>query len=141
MTVLQALLEQAQATPNAEAIVFENEIWTYQELVDKAQKIAQFLVEKGYKKDEIVAQFTLNSNAFMAIYYGVQLAGLTVMPVNTKLAPPEIDFIFRHSEAKVLIFDEKLQATVDATTYTFEHVVSLTEIESILQSESNQTLP
>ena len=36
MTVLQALLKQAQATPNAEAIVFENEVWTYQELVEKA---------------------------------------------------------------------------------------------------------
>ena len=141
MTVLQVLLEQAQATPNAEAIIFENEVWTYKELVDKAQKIAQFLVEKGFEKDDIVAQFTLNSNLFMAIYYGVQLAGLTVMPVNTKLAPPEIDFIFRHSEAKVLIFDEKLQATVDATTYTFEHVLSLTEIEAILQEESIPTLP
>ena len=54
MTVLQALLEQAQATPNAEAIIFENEVWTYKELVDKAQKIAQFLVEKGFEKDDIV---------------------------------------------------------------------------------------
>ena len=141
MTVLQALLKQAQATPNAEAIVFENEVWTYQELVEKAQKIAQFFVEKGYEKDAIVAQFTLNSNVFMAIYYGVQLAGLTVMPVNTKLAPPEIDFIFRHSEAKVLIYDEKLQATVDATTYAFEHVISLAEIEAILQQDVIPTLP
>lgn len=136
MTVLQALLDQAQATPKATAIQFENDVWTYEELFEKAQKIAYYFIENGYQKNDIVAQFMLNSNLFMAVYYGVQMAGLTVMPVNTKLAPPEVDFIFKHSEAKVLIYDEKLQDTVDATTHSFEQLLSLTQIQAIINEQS-----
>ncbi|MGN7479350.1 class I adenylate-forming enzyme family protein [Solibacillus silvestris] len=136
MTILKALVEQAEAAPQAEALQFGNEVWSYAELLNKAQKIAYYLVEKGYQKNDIVAEFALNSSLFMAVYYGVQMAGLTVMPVNTKLAPPEVDFIFRHSEAKLLIYDEKLQATVDATTYEFQEVLSLAQIQEILNDES-----
>lgn len=142
MTVLQALVDQALETPNATAIQFENEVWTYDELLDNSRKIAGYLIEKGFQKNDIVAEFALNSHLFMAVYYGVQLAGLTVMPVNTKLAPPEVDFIFKHSEAKVLIYDEKLQETIDLTTHGFQEILSLSQIKNILNEQSNSpTMP
>ncbi|MEK4230797.1 AMP-binding protein [Solibacillus sp. FSL H8-0538] len=71
-------------------MVFENSQWTYRKLYNYAKKVANYFTRQGYQKGEIVAQYTLNSDVFMAIYYGVQLAGLTVMPINTKLAPPEV---------------------------------------------------
>ncbi|WP_339173696.1 long-chain fatty acid--CoA ligase [Solibacillus sp. FSL R5-0691] len=136
MTVLQALVDQALKTPNATAIQFENEVWSYEELLSNSRKIAGYLIDKGFQKDDIVAEFALNSHLFMAVYYGVQLAGLTVMPVNTKLAPPEVDFIFKHSEAKILVYDEKLQATIDLTTHGFQEILSLSKIKEIVNGSS-----
>lgn len=136
MSVLQALLDQAQKTPKSTAIQFGDEVWSYEELLNNSQKIADYLLGKGYQKDDIVAEFALNSHLFMAVYYGVQLAGLTVMPVNTKLAPPEVDFIFKHSETKVLIYDEKLQATIDLATHEFQEILSLSQIKKIINEQS-----
>ena len=142
MAITKSLFEQSIKTPEAKAIMFHDESWTYKELYEKSLKIAHYLVKKGYKKDDIVAQFTLNSNLFMAIYYGVQLAGLTVMPVNTKLASPEVEYIFKHSKAKVLIYDEKLQGTIDFPLTGFDEVLTLEKIQAIIDTQmETQELP
>lgn len=140
MTITKVLYEQVQKAPKAEAVVFQEESWTYEELYDNSQKIAHYLIRKGYKKDDIVAQYTRNSNLFMAIYYGVQLAGLTVMPINTKLAPPEVDYIFKHSKASVLIYDEHLQDTIDATSNEFDEVLTLEHIQMIINKPLEESI-
>jgi long-chain acyl-CoA synthetase len=136
MFITNVLAEHAITKPDATAVVFEDRVWSYRELLQHSEKIAAFLLEKGYKKGDIIAQFMLNSDTFLAVYYGVQLAGLTVMPVNTKLAPPEIDYIFHHSEAKVLFYDEKVESLVEQTSYEFKEKINIAQIIEILQGES-----
>lgn len=135
MFITNVLTQHALSRPNEIAIVFEDRQWTYRELYNNAKKIANYLTRRGYKKGDIVAHFTLNSDLFMAVYYGVQLAGLTVMPINTKLAPQEVDYIFLHSEAKILIYDEKLEGTIQSTNANFEEVLTLQQIRTILADE------
>ncbi len=128
----QHALDRAEET----AIVFGDTQWTYRELYRNAKKIASYLQSKGYGKGDIIAQFMLNSDLFMAVYYGVQLAGCTVMPVNTKLAPPEVDYIFTHSAAKVLFYDDALQETLDVTNYHFDERLNLANILEIVEGDS-----
>jgi len=135
MSILNVLKQHASNTPNAPAIVFEGNEWSYSELYKNAQKIAGYLQQQGYQKGDIVAQFMLNSDSFMAVYYGVQLAGLTIMPVNTKLAPPEVEFIFGHSEAKLLIFDEKIEQTIANSTHSFKEKINSEKISEILNTD------
>lgn len=139
MLVLDHLKQYAEQTPQHEALVFEDRVWTYAELYEGAKKVAHYLSESGVQKGDIVAQYMLNSDYFMIVYYGIQLTGATVMPVNTKLAPPEVDYIFMHSQAKVLIFDEQLAATVDAATHTFDKIVTRTDITAVTASEKPTT--
>ncbi|HWK22117.1 MAG TPA: long-chain fatty acid--CoA ligase [Ureibacillus sp.] len=134
-TILNVLEQHAKNTPNAPAICFEGNEWTYSELYRNAQKIAAYLQQQGYQHGDIVAQFMLNSDFFMAIYYGVQLAGLTIMPVNTKLAPPEVEYIFSHSEAKLLIFDEKIEETIANSTHNFKEKINTAKIREILDMD------
>lgn len=91
--------------------------------------------KQGYKKGDIIAQFMLNSDAFMAVYYGVQLAGLTIMPINTKLAPPEVEYIFKNSEAKVLFYDEKIEQTIEGSLHSFNEQINSTKIRDILNAD------
>lgn len=129
------IIEQhALSKPSRPAIIFEKNTMTYGEMFANAKKIASYLQNKGYKKGDIIAQFMINSDLFIPVYLGVQLAGLTIMPVNIKLAPPEVDYIFNHSEAKVLFYDEKIEETINQTTYSFEEVISTTKIREIFNS-------
>ncbi|QBK26328.1 class I adenylate-forming enzyme family protein [Ureibacillus thermophilus] len=137
MLMTNIIEEHASKQPSKEAIVFENKTMTFGELFENAKKVAAYLQHKGYKKGDIIAQFMLNTDLFLPVYLGVKLAGLTVMPVNTKLAPPEVDYIFQHSEAKVLFYDEKIEEIIKPTTHTFDQVISTSKILEILHG--NQT--
>jgi long-chain acyl-CoA synthetase len=141
MAVTHVLQSHAQQTPEAIAIHFEGRDWTYLELYTKAKRVADYLTKRGYKKGDVVAQFMLNSDRFLVAYYGVQLAGLTVMPVNTKLAPPEVAYIFEHSQAKVLIADERLYDVVLSTEPNFEEMIWNGLFEAIMEDENQETLP
>lgn len=74
----------------------------------------------------------------MAVYYGVQLAGLTIMPVNTKLASPEVEYIFSHSEAKLLFFDEKIEQTIADSTHSFTEKINVAKIRDILNQDTTE---
>ena len=136
MFITNVLTQHALDRPEETAIVFENNEWTYRELYNNARKVACYLQSRGYKKGDIIAQFMLNSDLFMAVYYGVQLAGCTIMPVNTKLAAPEIDYIFIHSEAIALFYDEALAQTLEDTNYRFEEELNLQDIRAIIEDDS-----
>ncbi len=138
MFITSVLAKHAKNRPNAQAIVFEGEKWTYSELYENAKKIAAYLQQRGYKKGDIVAQFMLNSDLFMVVYYGVQLAGLTIMPINTKLAPPEVEYIFKNSEAKVLIYDEKIEQVIINSQHNFDEKINSSQLRKILQR--NETI-
>ncbi|TSI10658.1 long-chain fatty acid--CoA ligase [Lysinibacillus sp. BW-2-10] len=139
MFVTDVLRQHAMSNPDSLAIQFEENRWTYSELYKNAQKVASYLHQQGYKQGDLVAQFMLNSDLFLAVYYGVQLAGLTVMPVNTKLAPPEVEYIFSHSEAKVLFYDEKIEQTIQNSQHPFQQKISTTQLRELLQQESPYT--
>lgn len=136
MFVTNVLAQHALSRPEDTAIVFKNSEWTYGELYDHARKIASYIQSRGYKKGDIIAQFMLNSDLFMAVYYGVQLAGCTVMPINTKLAPPEVEYILMHSEAKAIFYDDQLAHILEQTNYPFEEELKLQDIRKILAEDS-----
>lgn len=134
MFITNVLAQHAMSKPDSLASVFEGNKWTYRELYYNAKQIAGYLQQQGYKKGDIVAQFMLNSDLFMAVYYGVQLAGLTIMPINTKLASPEVEYIFKNSEAKVLIYDEKIKQTIENSLHSFDEKINSAQLRDILQT-------
>lgn len=141
MNITNVIEKHALNQPSRPATIFEKSTMTYGELYSNAKKIASYLQKKGYQKGDIIAQFMLNSDLFMPVYFGVQLAGLTIMPVNTKLAPPEVDYIFKHSEAKVLFVDEKIEDTVNQTTHHFNEKITTKKIRELLQKDNSDFTP
>ncbi len=139
MFITNVLTQHALSKPHDVAVIFDGQQWTYRKLFYNARKVASYLTSRGYQKGDIVAQFMLNSDLFLAVYYGVQIAGLTVMPVNTKLAAPEVEYIFIHSEATVLIYDERLESTIKPSQHIFKETLNLQHIRAILDDDSYNT--
>jgi acyl-CoA synthetase (AMP-forming)/AMP-acid ligase II len=61
-------------------------------------------VQKGDK----IAIMSFNTPAFVIAFFGALKAGAAVVPVNHKLAAPEVDYILEHSDARALLFDGAL---------------------------------
>lgn len=126
------LQNYAVQQPEGIATLYDGKRLTYQEFFKCAETFAAYLQEQGFKKDDVIALYTLNSDLFLIAYIGVQLAGFVAMPINTKLAAPEVEFIFNHSEAKGLIYDERLSEILAGIPYSFSHAVGFKEMEKKL---------
>ena len=117
------LEDYAGQQPNAIATLYDGKAISYHDFYQRVERFATYLQEQDFKKDDVIALYTLNSDLFLIAYLGVQLAGFIVMPINTKLAAPEVDFIFNHSQARVLIFDERLTEVLEDVSYSFQHTI------------------
>ncbi|MCX5872969.1 MAG: AMP-binding protein [Deltaproteobacteria bacterium] len=82
--------------------------WSYLETREQAERVAAVLQNMGIGKGDKVAIMSQNTPAFVFTFYGILKARGTVVPINHKLAAPEVDYIVNHSESKIFFFDGSL---------------------------------
>lgn len=82
--------------------------WSYLEMREQAERVAGVLQNMGIGKGDKVAIMSQNTPTFVFSFYGILKAGGTVVPINHKLAAPEVDYIVNHSESKIFFFDGSL---------------------------------
>ncbi|MDE5412123.1 class I adenylate-forming enzyme family protein [Alkalihalobacterium chitinilyticum] len=112
MFIAEQLKEMVERQPNAIISSYLGRETTYQQFYKQAERLAGYFKQLGYGKEDIVALVLPNSDYFLTSYYACQIGGFAVLPINTKLAPREIEYILNHSEAKGIIYDQRFEATV-----------------------------
>lgn len=125
MFITESIARYADSQPDKIYTTYEGRTWTYQSFYEKAKRVASYFQNKGYEKEDIIALYALNSDIFLVCYFGIQLGGFTAMPVNTKLAAPEVEYIFSNSEAKALIYDVRIEETIHGTAHQFQDVLQI----------------
>ncbi len=88
--------------------------YTWGEVGDRVGRLAGALADLGVGAGDQVAIAALNSHRYFELYYGVARLGARVVPLNYRLAPPELVFILNHSESKVLVVDDAFVPLVEA---------------------------
>jgi len=87
--------------------------WTYGELAAKARAQATFLDGLGVPVGGRVAVISQNSARLLTSFFGVSAWGRVLVPVNFRLAVPEIQYIVGHSGADVVYADPSLKDVLD----------------------------
>ena len=91
----------------------EGEVMTYRDLEMLSNRFANGLVEMGVKKGDKVATLCLNCNEQIVAFFGTFKMGAMLVPVNVRLAAPEIVWILDHSDASVMIYTEEFKERVE----------------------------
>jgi long-chain acyl-CoA synthetase len=76
---------------------------TYAQLWDEAAKVAGGLHAAGVSRGDRVAIRHGNGADWVLAFLGTQMAGAVAVPVNTRLAPAEVDYLVGDSGAKLLL--------------------------------------
>jgi acyl-CoA synthetase (AMP-forming)/AMP-acid ligase II len=108
MSWLGVLEHHAQRTPDKPIAVFGDDVVTYQGMVDWASALAAGLEARGVGAGDVVGLLSYNNIEFLATIFAANYLGAIAMPVNWRLAAPELRFILEHSEARVLVSDSEL---------------------------------
>ena len=139
MLITEKFAEWVRIQPEKIYTYYEDREWSYQSFFTKAKRVAAYFQQRGYKKGDTIALYALNSDHFLVCYYGIQLGGFTLMPINTKLVPKEVDYILHHSEARSIIYDYHLTETLTKVSYEFDEKIVIggkDTLGEILQDES-----
>ncbi len=81
------------------ATVFEDTRLTYRELNNRVNQLANTLTGMGYRKGDRVTVLAVNTHKYLEIYFAAGKLGMSVTPLNFRLADDEIEFIVNDSEA------------------------------------------
>jgi acyl-CoA synthetase (AMP-forming)/AMP-acid ligase II len=102
--VVRGFAATVQAHPDRTAVVeLGGDSATYRELWDAARRVAGGLRAAGVGPGDRVAVSLPNGLAWVRVFWGVQLAGAVVVPLNTRLAPVEAAFIVTDCGADVVV--------------------------------------
>ena len=82
---------------------FRSEI-TWAEFDEQANRFANFLLSRGFKKGEKVAILLMNCLDWLPIYFGVLRAGCLAVPLNFRYTADEIKYCLELSDADALVF-------------------------------------
>lgn len=132
MDVGQILTLTSNKFPNRTAIVFEEKRFTYQQLNDRVNRLAQALVKLGLKKGEKVAVLLFNANQFVEIYFATAKTGGVFTPINFRFAPEEVRYILDHSDARFFLYGEEFSDLVETIR------PKLTKVEFFISFGSRQ---
>jgi long-chain acyl-CoA synthetase len=119
-SLVAMLRDSVVASPHAEALaeVGGGRV-SYRELWDRAARVAGGLRQQGIAPGDRVAIRLPNSIDWMLAFAGGLMAGAVVVPVNTRLAPSEVDYVIRDSGSAFSF--EPGQALPDGAPYVREN--------------------
>ncbi|CAC5343231.1 MULTISPECIES: non-ribosomal peptide synthetase [Planktothrix] len=131
----QLFEEQAKRTPNAIAVVYENESLTYQELNNRGNQLAHNLQKLGVKPDTLVGLCVKRSLEMIIGILGILKAGGAYVPLDPEYPQERLIFILEDSQVKLILTQEKLVESIP------QHQASIicldTEWEKITQEKTS----
>jgi long-chain acyl-CoA synthetase len=97
-SLAEMLRATVERSPDKEAIVeFEGNRVTYRQLWDRAARVAGGLKAQGVGRGDRVALRLVNGLDWCLAFFGIQMAGGVVVPVNTRFSDSEVEYVISDS--------------------------------------------
>lgn len=105
-----SLIVSANRYPQKAVVIVGEREYSYQELLDHAQGLASFLVDRGLQRGDRVAIYLENSWESVFSIFGVLLAGGVIVVINPQTKADKLAYILGESEASFLLTSSVLEA-------------------------------
>lgn len=116
MNWVRVLEHHATRRADQALAVFGDRVTTYEEMSRWSARLAAGLQARGVGRGDVVALLSYNNTEFLVTIFAANRLGAIAMPINWRLAAPELRYLLEHSQAKVLVCDEPLIGLADAAT-------------------------
>lgn len=125
--VADALRRQRAAHPDRLAFVTPLRRWTFAEADAAANRIAQGLAALGIGTGDRVASLTRHGAESTLLIDAASRIGAVCAPLNWRLAPPEVEYVLRNSEARFLLADREFLPALDGRDFPRLAQVAVTD--------------
>ena len=120
MTIVEMLARNARIYPDDSALVeirpgekTRKEV-TWKEFDERANRIANALVDRGVDKGDKVIHLMMNSINWLEAYFGIIRTGAWAVPLSYRFTSRDIKYCADIAEARVMILGEEFRQRVEA---------------------------
>ncbi|MFX1390652.1 MAG: AMP-binding protein [Promethearchaeota archaeon] len=105
---------RATLTPNREAILdnIEKKTYTFQELDNRANRLAHVLIDNGISKGTRVAMFSTNNLECVDLFLATGKIGAILVPFNVRLSFQELEYLIKKTGPSIFFYESKLENQV-----------------------------
>ena len=106
--------EQVKRYSEKPAIIFANDerSWTFRDLNEYANRVANYFSRLGLQKGDTVAIFMENSPEYIGLYIGFWKIGITAALVNHNLRQESLTHCICAAKSRALVFSSSLASAV-----------------------------
>jgi fatty-acyl-CoA synthase len=137
LTPVRFLRYAQEQFPRKTAVVCQHLRFTYAEFGDRVARLAGALRAAGAKPGDCIAFLSLNCHRLLEAYFGVLEAGCILLPLNIRLAAPELTYILNDSGASFLLFEQEFSGLVDSFRHDLRTVRSFHQLDVQLNPASS----
>ena len=132
---IRHLLQIGRAHGNKEFLVYENDRATFETFTRAALAIADELTKQGVKKGDRVALIMRNLPEWPAIFFGAEIIGAIVTPLNAWWTGPELEYGLVDSGTKIAFADAERLERIS------EHLINCPDLKRVYVSRYSDDLP
>ena len=110
--------EQAARTPDATALIFDDNRLTYADLDTRANRLARYLVRLGCGPEHVIALALPRSIEMVVALLAVVKAGAAYLPLDVSYPIQRLEFMLHNSGAECLISDTATMLGLDGLKNT-----------------------
>ena len=112
--------EQTSKTPDVTALAFDDQELSYKELNERANRLANYLIEKGIKPGSNIGLLSFRGFDMITGMIGILKAGCAYVPFNTDYPAERLHFIIEDCGITHIVFtDKKLLADSGLSGFEF----------------------
>ena len=133
MGVGDLLIRTAERVPDKEALIEGDVRLAYQQFYEKAARFGAALQQLGVHPGDRVGLLLPNGISFAVAHFGCLLSGAISLPLNTRLAAKELEFIINDAQVSVLLVHTMFHdvwTAVRGNLPTVKHTITVGESHS-----------
>jgi len=92
----------AQTRPDSIALDQDGRTTTFAEVDDLTRRLIALFAKHGLEKGDRIAWLGKNSDRYALLFFAATRMGAVMVPVGWRLAPPEVGYILKDTEAKLV---------------------------------------
>jgi acyl-CoA synthetase (AMP-forming)/AMP-acid ligase II len=124
------LAHHAIRRPERAMTVFRGEATSYAQMAERVARLAGGLADRGVRPGDVVAILSYNCPEVLESLFAANHLGAIAMPINWRLAAPEVRYILEHSEARALVCDQELVQLAEVAANDLEGLAVRAAIEA-----------
>ena len=130
MYITQSLKRAVQINGQGVATIDGDRQQSWQQFAIRVAKMAGAFQELGLAQGDRIAVLSLNSDRYLEVYYAVPWFGGVIVPLNTRLALPELVYMLNDAGATCLLLDDAsvvLAPELQRQLETVRHIICMGE--------------